>query len=353
MAQTEQVDTMAVPAVPDTPEEPLLLEAPAYLTAPGMTLGPETQETPETLDTLESIDVLPATAVSAAATTAIATTATTAPLTRPRVELFCGAELSYADINFLRLYNVLINLTPATKWHMGKDWMFTAMVYVPVTNYGYGERMNMIRLNIAALSKQLHFNSARQHFKLTGGLFARERMGFDVKWMWPVNSWLLFLAQGGATCHWALGIDTKGNKEAEFGKDWRFTGIAGVKFYISRWNTEFQLTGGRYLNEKMGAQIDMMRHFNHCTVGLYFQAHQKDDYNRYTNRTQAGGFKVIMMLPPYKKSKRKVVFRPASNFRLTYNAQSDGVSMKMYETDPEENERQYPIDVDWGAAKLP
>ena len=58
-----------------------------------------------------------------------------------------------------------------------------------------------------------------------------------------------------------------------------------------------------------------------------------------------------MMIPPYKRSKRKVAFRPASNFRLTYNAQSDGVSMKMYDTDPEDNERQYPIDVNWGVMR--
>lgn len=32
---------------------------------------------------------------------------------RPRqVAIFCGAELNYADRNFLRLYDVLLNLTP-------------------------------------------------------------------------------------------------------------------------------------------------------------------------------------------------------------------------------------------------
>jgi hypothetical protein len=55
-----------------------------------------------------------------------------------------------------------------------------------------------------------------------------------------------------------------------------------------------------------------------------------------------------MMIPPYGKKKDAVVLRPASNFRLTYNAQSDGYSMKKYITDPEENERTEPIRIPWG-----
>lgn len=268
-----------------------------------------------------------------------------------QVAIFCGAELNYADRNFLRLYDVLLNLTPGVKWHIGNDFMLAGQIHVPVANYGYGERMSMIRLNMTVLSKQLHFTNAHQHFKFSAGLFNRERMGADIKWMWPVNRWLLFMAQAGVTGHWALGVDFKGNHEETFGKDWLFTGIAGARFYLEKWETEFVLSGGRYLNKRMGAQLEIMRHFTYCTVGIYGQIHQKDPSNTYSNHTEAGGFKVVMMIPPYKRSKRKVAFRPASNFRLTYNAQSDGISMKMYDTDPEDNERQYPIDVNWGAMR--
>lgn len=271
--------------------------------------------------------------------------------TDKQLELFCGAELNYADVNFVRLYDVLLNLTPCTKWHIGDGWMVAGQLHVPVANYGYGERNNMIRLNMAVLSKQLHFAGSDQHFKFSAGLFGKSRMGADVKWMFPVNAWLLFLAQAGFTGRWVLGADFKGNHESEFGKEWKFTGLAGLKIYLNPWDTEFQLVGGRYLNEKFGTQFDVMRHFKHCTVGLYAQLHEKGD-TRYSNQHESGGFKVVMMLPPYKKSNRKTIIRPASNFRLTYNAQSDGVSMKMYETDPEENEREYPINVNWGTGNM-
>ena len=311
---------------------------------------------------------IPATAITVGTAAAIGaattTNATAEPYAFPRgawdlslqprphqVAIFCGAELNYADINFLRLYNVLLNLTPAVKWHIGNDWMLAGQIHVPVANYGYGERMNMVRLNMAVVSKQLHFNNTNQHFKFSGGMFNRERMGADIKWMWPVNRWLLFMAQAGVTTQWALGVDFKGNHEEVFEKDWRVTGIAGAKFYLEKWETEFVLSGGRYLNEKMGAQLEIMRHFTYCTVTIFGHMHQKDRSNMYSNHTMGGGFKVVMMIPPYKRSKRKVAFRPASNFRLTYNAQSDGVSMKMYNTDPEDNERQYPIDINWGAMR--
>ena len=46
------------------------------------------------------------------------------------------------------------------------------------------------------------------------------------------------------------------------------------------------------------------------------------------------------MIPPYRRKHRKVNIRPASNFRLTYNIQADMYANKMYNTDPEENERE-------------
>jgi len=91
-------------------------------------------------------------------------------------------------------------------------------------------------------------------------------------------------------------------------------------------------------------QGEAMRHFRHCTVGVFAQYTDKGKENF--------GFKVVMMIPPYKRSNRRVRFRPASNFRLTYNQEADAYAGKMYTTDPEENEREGWFDrsrSDWGA----
>ena len=269
-----------------------------------------------------------------------------------RSELFCGVDLNYADVNFMRLYNLLINLTPGFKLHVGEDWQFAVQAWLPVMNDGYNKRYDLYRLNMAVASKEFHFDEIKQHFKASAGLFSRERWGADLKWMYPLTNWLLLNAQTGVTKHWTLAADLHSNYESDFDGDWVLTGTVGANVYLTPWDTECRISGGRYINKDYGVQFEVMRHFRHTTVTAFAEYHEKGD-DKYSRQQTAGGFKVIVMLPPYKdNSKKKFVVRPASNFRLTYIAQSDGVSMRTYNTDPEENERVLPMRVAWGTGNL-
>jgi len=274
---------------------------------------------------------------------------------KPRAEIFCGAELSYADVNFTRLYNVRVDLTPGAKVALGKDWELDAQLVLPVVNDGYAERYNMFRLNMANVSKTLRFENVHQYFKFTAGLFGKEQYGGDIRWMYPINSWLMVHARLGLTNRWALGWDLRnGSTESEFTtSSWNFIGIAGASVWLNRWATELRVTGGRYLNRDYGVEGEAVRHFKHCSVTIFAQLHEVaySPYAKFMNRF-SGGFRIVMMIPPYKKWKKKVVVRPASNFRLTYNAQADGYSMRKYTTDPEENERTYPIRIPWGTGNF-
>lgn len=274
--------------------------------------------------------------------------------TEPKAELFCGAELSYADVNFTRLYDVLINLTPGGKIHLGHDWDVAFQGYIPVVNEGYGKRSSMVRLNMANISKTVRMEQARQYFKLTAGLFGRERYGGDLRWMYPATDWLMFHARAGLTNHWALGSNLDDAKEAVFdGKDWIFTGLLGASIWLNPWATELRATGGRYLNSDYGVEGEVIRHFKYCSISLFAQLHEKGAEGNSRWHNNSGGFRIVMLLPPYKKQQnRQVVVRPQSNFRLTYNAQADGYSMRKYNTDPEENERFYPIDIPWGTGNF-
>lgn len=276
-----------------------------------------------------------------------------------QVELFCGAEMEYADVNFHRLYDILLNLTPGVKWHLGNDWQVAGQLWVPIINDGYLDRYSMWRLNMAVVSKELHWQSARQHVKLSAGLFNKERGGFDVKWHYPVTDWLMLTAQAGVTMRWALGFKSS---ESDFGEDWRVSGIAGVNFWLNPWQTEIRLSGGRYVDGIWGSELDVMRHFRHVTIGAFAQLHEASPNSFYKHkisgmfsvydRKQTAGFKIVVMLPPYKKSDRKFVLRPASNLSLGYNGQQDEVTMQMYHTDPEENAREYPVSVPWGISNV-
>ena len=271
-----------------------------------------------------------------------------------QLELFCGLDLGYADTNWLRLYDVQLNATPGVKWHLGNDWMVAVQGIIPVVSDGYtfrDEHYKYWRGNMAVLTKQLHFNEIGQHARLSAGWFSKERYGIDAQWAWPVSDWLLLQVQGGLTAHWMLGADLDGNHETDLGKKFELTGVASANVYLQPWDIEVRASGGRYVNNDYGTQIDVMRHFSHCTLLMYAQlrlGHMiESQFEKYTYKTN-GGFKVIVMLPPYKKSDSRFVARVASNFRLTNDVRSDGLSMKMYATDPEENERENLIDVDWG-----
>lgn len=274
-----------------------------------------------------------------------------------QLELFCGVTLGYADTNWLRLYDVQIEAKPGLRWNLGHDWSIAAQGVIPMASYGYTyhEITNKYwRLNMATVSRQLHFNRANQHLRLTAGLFGKKRYGIDVRWAWPVNSWLLLNAQAGFTSSWIMGTDFNGNHNTDFSGGYKVTGLVGADVYLRPQNIEFRLSGGRYVGGDYGSQLDIMRHFNHITLLAYAQLRigelEANPYDKKRYRTN-GGFSIIWMLPPYKKSYRKLVVRPASNFMLSHSSRADGQSMQNYRIDPEENSRERLIDVDWGLGK--
>ena len=255
---------------------------------------------------------------------------------QPKVEFFAGAELHYRDFSLMKMYEVLLNLTPGVKWNIGRHWQMAGQVIVPVYN-DYGKRYRRVRLNMATLSKEWSWNG-KQFLKVSGGLFGLERYGLDAKWKFPATRWLALDAQLGITgfCSMAAGWECSTMK--------RVTGQVGANFYINKVNTEFRLHGGRYVYEDYGVIFEAMRHFRHCTVGAYALYSDKGK--------ETAGFKVVMMIPPYKRRTHKVMVRPASNFRLTYDINGLNYAAKMYTTDPEENEREGHFDrerLQWGA----
>lgn len=256
------------------------------------------------------------------------------------IDIFVGAELNYRDIFYnSKLMELLINATPGVKWNMGKRWEATAQVIIPIVN-DYGDYYKRIRLNNLSVSKQLAVGNILK-LKASGGLFCSERYGLDIKAMLIVNEWLAVRAQTGLTGHFSMANGWNMSKMA------RWTGQFGPDIYLKPWNTQISLRGGRYVYGDYGGVAEAYRHFKHTSIGVYCQYSNKgnEDY----------GFKVVMMIPPYKRRHRKLNIRPASNFRLTYSQKADAYSNRMYFTEPEENERTGWFDRDilpWGQDKM-
>jgi len=256
------------------------------------------------------------------------------------VDIFMGVDFNYRDIwHNGRVFDVLVNLTPGVKWNMGHRWESAVQAYVPVVNQ-YGDRYKNPRLNMAVVSKQVAFGN---HLKLkaSGGLFGAERYGFDVKAMYIFNRWLALSGDFGLTGYCSM---ASGWEASQLG---RFTAIGGPEFYLAPWQTHIAVRGGRFLYEDYGIIGEGFRHFKHASVGVYGQYSDIGKENF--------GFKIIVMLPPYKRTRRKVNFRPASNFRVTYNNAADDFSNRSYFTDPEQNERDGWFDRDllpWGTGTM-
>jgi len=239
------------------------------------------------------------------------------------VDIFMGVDLNYRDIYYNRQYDLLINLTPGVKWYFGKRWTAAAQVLVPVFNQ-YGDRYKKVRPDIVTLSREINVRD-KFFMKVTGGLFSNQRYGLDLKMFYPLCEWFALEGQAGLTGKGSFATEPK------FSYPKRVTGTFGADIYLTRWNTQLRGIGGHFASGDYGVYCEGMRHFRHTTVGLYAQW---SDYGKYN-----GGFRVTIMLPPYRRSHHKVNFRPASNFLFSHNIGADPDSNKMYRTDPEQNDR--------------
>ena len=265
-------------------------------------------------------------------------------------DLFSGIQLNFRDINYLRQYDVYLCLTPGFKWHFGDHWQVAGMMYVDVVNtydnaYGYlGNGLyryynyaghSIVQFGMLDVSKE--FKLEGLYCKASAGFFSESRYGVDLKLFLPVAKWFAFEAQAGLT-----GLFSTGGSWG-FSTMERFAGTLGGDIYLSGSNTQLRGVIGKYLYKDLGFEVEAIRHFRHSSVSIYA------NWNNLSTQTKPngnivrepfdGGFRVVVMLPPYHRKGRMVNIRPASNYYLPYSIMSHECTNRMYKTDPEENLR--------------
>ncbi|MBO4600256.1 MAG: hypothetical protein J5641_05910 [Bacteroidales bacterium] len=266
------------------------------------------------------------------------------------LDVFSGFKLSFRDISYDKQYDVDFTLTPGFKWYFGDHWQVAGQVFVGVVNtYGNTSadlgrgldryfQYNGKRFSFGMLDVSKEFKLGGLYCKASAGFFSESRYGLDLKLFLPVSSWFAFEAQGGCT-----GLFSTANGWG-FSPMQRFAGTIGGDIYLSGSNTQLRGVIGSYLYRDFGAEVEAMRHFRHSTVSLYANWNNKEAFD--------GGFRVVVMLPPYNRKGRVVNIRPASNFRLPYTIMCHEWTNRMYYTDPEQNERDgwFSRDfLDWGS----
>ena len=241
-----------------------------------------------------------------------------------RVDVFLGADLNYRRLFFNeRLYDLLIYVNPGIKVNFDKDWQIVAQALIPVVNQ-YGDFYNRVRPGVCTVSKEILLKG--NALKFSAGIFSAGRYGIDARWIYPVNEWFAVESQLGFTGYHSM------EQKWKFSAIDRLTGNIKARFFLRKASSEFRISAGRYIYEDFGGLFEFYSHFRFTSVGLFAQ---------YSTKSQWGaGAKVVFMLPFQSGIKAgKFTFRPASNFRLTYDVMADSHGLKNYTTDPEENER--------------
>jgi len=260
---------------------------------------------------------------------------------KPSIDLFSGIGVGLVDFYYYQKYNLTVILTPGFKWDMGNHWQLAGQGKLTITNQ-LSSDVRRIYPSMLVLSKEL--KAGPVYLKGSAGMFSNARYGFDIKAFLPVTEWLAFEAQAGLT---GLLSMATGWSMSPIG---RFSGTIGGDIYIPRWNTQLRGVVGTYVYTDWGFQAEAMRHFRHSSIGLYAkwnniagQLNQEGvSLAQSITKGMDGGFRVTVMLPPYKRTHRTVNFRPASNYSLTYLVRGMGQykdANQLYHTDPEENMR--------------
>ena len=78
--------------------------------------------------------------------------------TSPGIDFFAGVNLSFADMNFYRQYDVLIHLMPGFKWNMGHHWQLTGQAMIPVVNTFNDYYSKYVQIGALNISKELRIN---------------------------------------------------------------------------------------------------------------------------------------------------------------------------------------------------
>ncbi len=242
------------------------------------------------------------------------------------LDFYIGGDLFIRDLVYEKIYEATVNLTPGVKWRMKDDWTISAEANIPLHS-DFGDDYKLPRLNMATITKLWQINY-KTYLKLSGGLFNLGRYGIDAKWLYKLNSIIHFEGEIGYTDYYSTLYKISDiNKPID-----RLMAIVGVNAYLKEHRTLLRVRAGRFIHQDLGAIADCIRHFTHCSVGVYLQ------YSELRSKPSAG-FTITVMLPPYNRKEKRVNFRTKSNFQLTYNVNSNYNLTETYKTDPEENDR--------------
>lgn len=246
---------------------------------------------------------------------------------RWKVDLVFYPQFAFRNQKYRRIYDVLLNLSPALEISPIRGMKITGQVIIPVFNQ-YGAKYEQIRPGFFTLEQ--HFRVLNNFVDLTAGIFNQDRWGLDLRLSRPVmtEGWLSNFALEGRIgltgssyfYHWNW----------HYGPVKLITWNVGGSYFNSMFNVLCEVKAIKFLAGDYGVRADMTRHFKRASVGFYIMKNNRGNVD--------GGFHFAIALPPMRQ-KRGKYFRvmPARYFDLEYKAAGLFFNGKSYETRPGEN----------------
>ena len=247
---------------------------------------------------------------------------------RFKVDILMYPQLSFKNLIITQIYQVLFTLNPTVEVSFWPGMKFTGQMIIPIYNDGYGYLQDKVHPGFMTLSQRfrLPYNIKG---KATIGYFSADRYGADLMLFYPFKD-ERFSLEGRIG---SVAIGYWDGFRLHYDTDFSVTWTLGGNFYWPKYNTTFSLKGEQYLMGEKGIKFEMIRHFRYASIGFYAQKAKEANSN--------GGFRIQVLLPPYKYKRFKNKYIPrlntSNNMGIVYNAGNERYYYRQYRSEANEN----------------
>jgi hypothetical protein len=240
-----------------------------------------------------------------------------------KIDLVCYPQFALQNTLTSQIYEIQLNLAPAIELSLWKGMQLTGQVIFPLKN-DLSYEGDFIRPGFVTLAQELHV--PRLWFgRFVIGNFNANRYGADLTFIRPLKN-----------PRWETAFNAGLTGSSYFYRQqWRTSAIdrltwfVRAEHYYPRFNLQFDLSYGRYINRDYGFRADCTRHFGATSVGFYAMR-TGGDFN--------GGFHFAAPLPPRKRNRKHALrIVPPPYFDWEYNAGTEFYYGRYYETRPDQN----------------
>ena len=245
-----------------------------------------------------------------------------------KVDIVIYPQISLKNLIINQVYQSLWQLNPALEVSLWPGMKFTYQLTLPIYNDGYGALSSKVHPGFVTLSQSFrdpwHLNISG---KLTAGAFSANRFGvaLEMLYFFPNERFSLDTQLGMLANSYWDGFRFHYSKEPYF--RWN----VAANYYCPPLGTQFSLRLQKFLLGDVGLKYEMIRHFRHCSAGLYAEKASQAQLNV--------GFRFQIALPPYNQRRRGYIprVRTSGQMGMSYNANNEQYYYKEFRTEASDN----------------